>query len=115
MMKIINIENSDDVDINMTSLQGRIMATRAELIEAFGEPTISGTGDKTTIEWLLEFTVESEFGTGYEYVVASIYDWKETETPNGAYLWHIGGHNHKSVDCVHAAMEMQLEIGESVA
>lgn len=78
-----------DADVNMTSLQGYMQAYYHQLVEVFGEP--EGGGDKTTVEWCLEF----EDGT-----VATIYDWKEYETPTGKYNWHIGGRSQKAVDRV---------------
>ena len=78
-----------DADVHMTSLQGHVRACYHELVEVFGEP--DGGGDKTTVEWCLEF----EDGT-----VATIYDWKEYETPTYAYNWHIGGKNKRAVHAV---------------
>lgn len=80
---------NDDADVNGTSLQGYIQAYYHQLVEVFGEP--EGGGDKTTCEWCLEF----EDGT-----VATIYDWKEYDTPTGLYHWHIGGRSSKAVDRV---------------
>jgi predicted dehydrogenase len=65
---------------NGTSLQGYVRTTYAHLVALFGEPM--GPGDKTTAEWILEF----DDGT-----VATIYDWKELETPMDVYNWHVGG------------------------
>jgi hypothetical protein len=79
---------TNDANGHMTSLQGYIRAYYHELVEVFGLPLVGG--DKTTVEWCLEF----EDGT-----VATIYDWKEYETPMGRYDWHIGG---KSKQAVHA-------------
>jgi hypothetical protein len=73
-------------EANGTSLQGYIRATYAELVERFGEPEAGG--DKTTVEWCLAF----EDGT-----IATIYDWKEYETPMYAYDWHIGGMSKTAV------------------
>jgi hypothetical protein len=78
-----------DGDVNGTSLQGYVTAYYHELVEVFGEP--DGGGDKTTVEWCLDF----EDGT-----VATIYDWKEYETPMGQYRWHIGGRNYNAVSAV---------------
>jgi hypothetical protein len=78
-----------DADVNMTSLQGYMEAYYHQLVEVFGQP--DGGGDKTTVEWCLAF----EDGT-----VATIYDWKEYETPTGLYRWHIGGRNSRSVNLV---------------
>ena len=65
-----------------------------QLVERFGEP--EGGGDKTTVEWVLQF----EDGT-----VATIYDWKESETPMGMYNWHIGGRNKTAVTRVTSAFK----------
>ena len=72
--------------VNGTSLQGYINATYDQLVERFGQP--EGGGDKTTVEWMLQF----EDGT-----VATIYDWKVDETPTYMYNWHIGGKNKNAV------------------
>lgn len=69
-----------------TSLMGYIKTTYDEIVEVFGEPRYTSSGDdKVTAEWNLEFEV------GGEYVTATIYDWKLGETPFGEYNWHIGG------------------------
>ena len=77
---------TNDADANGTSLQGYVQAYYHQLVEVFGEPEAGG--DKTTVEWCLEF----EDGT-----VATIYDWKEYETPMGLHRWHIGGRNNLAV------------------
>ncbi len=81
-------------NINGTHLQGYIPAYLHQLIEVFGEPEAGG--DKTTAEWCLTF----EDGT-----VATIYDWKEYDTPTGLYRWHIGGHSPAAVWAVIDAFE----------
>lgn len=80
---------TNNADVNGTHLQGHMTARYHQLVEVFGEPTDSG--DKTTAEWCLKF----EDGT-----VATIYDWKEYETPTGSYAWHIGGTSPQAVDRV---------------
>jgi hypothetical protein len=76
-----------------TSLQGYIRAYYHQLVEVFGEPDHGPNAnmDKVTAEWCLEF----EDGT-----VATIYDWKEYETPMGLHRWHIGGKDYNAVDRV---------------
>lgn len=110
-MDILRYENDEVVDVTGSSLQGRILATYEQLVERFGKPTYgaehSGDG-KVNAEWTIQFLVVED-GQGYDdsdYVIATIYDWKETDTPNGEYLWHIGGFDYTSVDCVHQVMEM---------
>jgi len=81
---------SKDAYADGTSLQGYVTAYYHELVEVFGEPDLTN-GDKVTAEWCLEF----EDGT-----VATIYDWKEYETPMGSYRWHIGGKDGMAVGAV---------------
>ncbi len=87
-----------DADVNMTSLQGYMPARYEDLVAVFGEP--EGGGDKTTVEWCLAF----EDGT-----VATIYDWKEYETPMGLYSWHIGGKNNLAVARVQQAFRQGVK------
>ena len=84
-----------DANANGTSLQGYMTAYYHQLVEVFGEPDVT-FGDKVTAEWCLEF----EDGT-----VATIYDWKEYETPMGSYRWHIGGRDGMAVGAVHDAFK----------
>jgi hypothetical protein len=88
-----------DADVNGTSLQGYVQAYYHQLVEVFGEP--EGGGDKTTVEWCLSF----EDGT-----VATIYDWKEYETPMGLHRWHIGGRSQKAVDRVTRAFKLGAKV-----
>ena len=113
-MNILRFENTDAVDVLGSSLQGRITATYDELVTRFGKPTYgkehSGDG-KVNAEWTLEFLVveEGQSLDDAEYVIATIYDWKEMDTPDGPYLWHIGGFDRTSVDCVHEIMDMNAQ------
>ena len=86
-------------DVNGTSLQGYMPAYLHQLIEVFGEPEAGG--DKTTVEWCLSF----EDGT-----VATIYDWKEYDTPTGRYNWHIGGRSQRAVDRVMVAFKQGVRV-----
>jgi len=81
-------------EANGTHLQGYVRATYDQLVARFGEP--EGGGDKTTVEWVLVF----EDGT-----VATIYDWKEYETPTYMYDWHIGGMSKTAVTRVTQAFK----------
>ena len=75
-----------EASVGGTSLMGYIKTTYSEIVDIFGEPRYTSSGDdKVTAEWDLEFEV------GGEYVTATIYDWKLGETPFGEYNWHIGG------------------------
>lgn len=100
-MNILGFDNIES-DIAGTCLQGRIEATYDEVVSFFGEPTYYN-GDKTNVEWNIEFTVEEDGDT--EIITATLYDWKEMDTPTGRYLWHIGGFDHRAVDCMYDVME----------
>ena len=92
MTNLISFENNDAIYVNGTSLKGFVKTTYADLVEKFGEPTrFFATGDKTTVEWNLEFKVDEDGDT--EYITATIYDWKKCTTPMGEYEWHVGGYN----------------------
>jgi hypothetical protein len=87
----ITFENNPKVSIDGTCLQGYIETTYDELVKVFGKPT-KLRGDKITVEWTLQFL---------DGTVASIYDWKLSETPMGVYNWHIGGKSQHAVNLVH--------------
>lgn len=74
---------------NGTHLQGKVVTTYDRLVDLLGQGL--GSGDKTTQEWCIEFS---------DGTVATIYDWKEWETPLGPYAWHIGGHSYTAVRLV---------------
>ena len=90
---------TNDADANGTSLQGYVQAYYHQLVEVFGEPEAGG--DKTTVEWCLSF----EDGT-----VATIYDWKEYDTPTGLYHWHIGGKSNLAVDRVISTFKQAVRV-----
>ena len=83
---------------NMTCLQGYMPARYEELVAVFGEPEAGG--DKTTVEWCLQFA---------DGTVATIYDWKEYETPMGLYYWHIGGKSELALTQVHSAFRQVVK------
>lgn len=84
---------------NGTSLQGYVTATYDELVAVFGKD--GGSGDKVTAEWVLQF----DDGT-----VATIYDWKQYETPTGLYDWHVGGNKRTVVALVQQALDGKIEV-----
>jgi hypothetical protein len=96
--------NDHPININFTSLQGYIQATRAELISIFGAPKTTGHDSSVTCEWRIEF----EDGT-----IATIYDWRrETPDLHEQYSWHVGGRNRidqcRVHDVVRAAVGMTV-------
>ena len=89
-LKFETLESGDvGMIANGTHLEGYVSTYYHELVEAFGEPTYSSGGDKTTVEWIIEFD---------DGEVATIYDYKCYETPFGLYNWHIGGFNNSVVE-----------------
>ena len=95
-IKLIDTEAS----VSGTSLQGYIKTNYNDLVEVFGEPRYTSSGDdKVTAEWNLEFEVDDE------YVTATIYDWKLGETPFVEYDWHIGGFSTEAADVVSQFMK----------
>jgi len=101
----MNVELIDnEVSVGGTSLVGYIKTTYDEIVEVFGEPRYTNSGeDKVTAEWNLEFrvaTVFEDIDDEYEYVTATIYDWKLDETPFGEYDWHIGGYSTQAAHVV---------------
>jgi hypothetical protein len=90
----IQFETAPHGSLNGTCLQGYIKTTYDELVNVFGKPTIL-KGDKVNVEWNLLFS---------DGTVASIYDWKLSETPMGVYDWHIGGYTQNAIECVKNCM-----------
>jgi hypothetical protein len=80
--------NSKDYSFKMTdgtSLSGLVTANYNQLVELFGEPTLSEpSGDnKVQKEWVVEY--KDKFYT--------IYDWKTYDlefTMNETFKWHVG-------------------------
>lgn len=87
MIKLLNTHNTDDLDINGTSLSGYLnQYTRQELTEFFGEPMINATG-KVSTEWNLEVDVDGDIK------IIAIYDWKyyfEDGAPADHHDWNVG-------------------------
>ena len=111
-MNVIDIENSEDVNVVGTSLMGYVKTTYADLEEKLGFPT-STYGDKTTVEWNLMIAVDSDGeGGDFDYVTATIYDYKTDYPPTGEYDWHIGGFSKKAVEAVEGALETDKPLGD---
>jgi len=95
-------------EVNMTSLQGYIRTSYADLVGCFGAPTCDGDGYKVDAEWIITFA---------DGVVATIYNWKdgpnycgEDGTPvEFIREWHIGGHRGSDAEGrVHEVMDAYL-------
>lgn len=72
---------------------GQIKATYAELVSAFGKPTL-GPSDKVQVEWVVRGY------SGPHFVEARIYDWKADGFPVDENEWSIGGTTAKAVEIV---------------
>ena len=75
-----------------SSLSGYVEATYYELEQVFGEPTYRNEDldEKVQTEWVLRLNG----------AVATIYNWKTGQTPQGLYRWHVGGFGVGEVEIV---------------
>ena len=99
-----------------TSLQGySVEATYSQLKQLFGKPSFD-TGDpyaKVQTEWCIQgkvFFKDEDGETDYEYVEATVYNWKTGgSTPTYEYQWHVGGHGYEAVDFVDAIIKGEIQ------
>ena len=97
-----------DIDINFTSLQGYVTVSYEVLCALFGEP-LEGDGRKTDAEWHLISVPDG--------VVATIYNWKNGRNYLGAdglnfqdiTEWNIGGHSQLAAELVQNTIKEALE------
>lgn len=106
---IIETHNThNDIDPNMTSLQGYVTADYDVLTALFGEP-MDGDGYKTDAEWHLRFQPSN--------LVATIYNWKNGRNYLGhdglnvqaITEWNIGGHTPLAAKMVQTTIKEALE------
>ena len=79
-----------------TSLQGKIFASYADLVEMFGEPAFEGIGDKVTTEWIIEYQVSDGEGDR-KYGTFTLYDWHFARDLTDNYAvtqWNVGGRGY---------------------
>ena len=96
-----NFINSENVNVNGTSLMGAVEVTYKQLVKTFGKETYGLSGDqKCECNWELLFN---------DGTVATIYDWKVNKKYCGKTEgiskskntdWHIGGNSPKAVELV---------------
>ena len=113
--RMLEFENSDVIDVNMSSLQGYVETTYGQLVKTFGEPTHTDASpyEKVNAEWTLEFTIPfiDEWGEeDFNYVKATIYNWKDGYVPTEEYDWHIGGFDYEAVECVEKVLDSTKEL-----
>ena len=113
--QIIDMENDESANVNGTSLQGYINESYYNLVDVFGEPTYKaeekGGFDKVWTEWTLTFKIldeDADDPDDWEYVTATIYDWKEegpsASRQSGSYQWHVGGKSYMAEDVIQKAI-----------
>ena len=96
-----------------TSLKGEVRTTYSKLETLFGTPSYS-TGDpyeKTQTEWVLDgkvFYTDQWGEKDWEYIKATVYNWKTGFTPTGEYDWHIGGDSYDAVEFVQEILDGQV-------
>jgi hypothetical protein len=106
-MAHITQKNTDTFVGVGTSLQGYIVATRAQIASVFGEPTfdLPSADEKVTTEWIVVFDSVDE-----DDIVATIYDWKRYEMgkpqSDEKIVWHIGGRTYDAVTRVADALSV---------
>ena len=109
-MKYTTHNESTEINLGMSSLQGCIEASYADLVKAFGEPMASGFDDyKSDAEWNIVFSDGTR---------ASIYNWKdginycgESGIPTEQITdWHIGGFNQDAVNRVRGVLSLVEEV-----
>lgn len=85
--------NQNNVNTNGTRLQGHLDITFQELNIILGKPYQTNNG-KTQVEWVIEGELYGK------RVVAVIYDWKASKSPDYITDWHIAGFNDTAVALV---------------
>ena len=99
--------------VNGTSYQGNVSTTYSTLENLFGKPTFT-TGDpyeKTQMEWVIDGKVyfTDQWGEkDWEYIKATVYNWKTGGTPTEEYDWHIGGKSFEAVELIEEIINGQV-------
>ena len=112
--------NKDNIKYDITddfiggSLRGTVLTTYDKLYELFGKPTHNDATptEKVNMEWCIEGKVYFTDEDGYEdweYVKATVYNWKTGSVPYGEYHWHIGGESYESVELVDAIINNEIK------
>ena len=96
-----------------TCLQGEVRTTYSTLENLFGTPSVS-TGDpyeKVQTEWVIDgkvFYTDQWGDKDWEYIKATVYNWKTGGTPTGEYDWHIGGNSYDAVELIKEIINGQV-------
>jgi hypothetical protein len=108
------IEYYTDVDPNQTSRQGIVNTTYDKLVSILGEPTYVDIGrdEKVNCEWSAKVTYQdplSDDPADTKTEVVTIYNWCTGSIPYTLYPWHIGGHNLRAEELVHAIIRNEIK------
>ena len=97
----------DTIDTIGTSYQGVVNTTYDDIVAKFGEPTYTDASpyEKVNAQWSIQFDVPTEDGEDYDYVTATIYNWKMGYIPTEKYEWHIGGFDFEAVNLVQKVLD----------
>ena len=99
-----------------TSLQGKIFASYADLVEMFGEPAFEGIGDKVTTEWIIEYQVSNGEGER-KYGTFTLYDWCFARNLHNNYevtQWNVGGNSYEDSMTADLAQKIFEQTNESL-
>jgi hypothetical protein len=88
---------------NGSHLQGYINTDYDTLVSILGKPSYTDADPyaKVNCEWALTVKVP-DGDDDWDYVHATIYNWKDGHIPLGNYEWHVGGFHYSAVDVVDA-------------
>jgi len=84
-----------DVFPSGTSLQGYVKTTYKTLVNKLGEPKLMTPNDsdgKVLAEWVISHPVN------INYVMFTVYCWKEDRIPHDLHYWHIGGRKANTLE-----------------
>ena len=113
--------NKDNIEYEVTdnfhdgtSLKGTVFTTYNKLNDLFGKPTYNDAdpNEKVNMEWCIEGKVyfTDEYGErDWEYVKATVYNWKTGSVPYDEYGWHIGGDSYESVELIDAIIKNDIK------
>ena len=99
-----------------TSLQGKIFASYADLVEMFGKPMFEGIGDKVTTEWVIDYQVNDDNGE-FRYGTFTLYDWHFARNLHNNYevtQWNVGGKSYQDSMTADLAQKIFEKTNESV-
>ena len=111
------IKNSYEVEsdfVSGTSLQGYTDAISFyDLVELFGKPTEdSAIDEKVNVSWSItgkRYYIDEYGDEDWDYVKATIYNWKTSGVPFGEYGWHIGGNGWTAIELVEEIIKNKIK------